>query len=300
MNELMELTRRNVKLFFKDKGMFFGSLITPLILLVLFATFLAKVYRDSFVSAFPDSVEIPEKIINGCVGGQLCSSLLAVSCITVSFCSNMLMVQDKVTGARRDLTTSPVKSSTLSLSYFIASEISSLIIAIIAMLASFIYIGKVGWFISTADIFAMLGDIVLLTLFGTSLSSIVNSFLSTQGQISAVSTIVSSAYGFICGAYMPLSQCGKGLQTVVSFFPGTYGTSLIKSHAMRGSFDALVDENVIPEQAINAIKDTVDYNVYFFDNDVSGNQKLIILASSVIVLIVVYIFVDKFHQRKKY
>ena len=40
------LIKRNIKLFFADKGLFFTSLITPLILLVLYATFLAKVYRD--------------------------------------------------------------------------------------------------------------------------------------------------------------------------------------------------------------------------------------------------------------
>lgn len=42
------LTKRNVKLYFKDKGMFFSSLITPLILLVLYTTFLKNVFEDSF------------------------------------------------------------------------------------------------------------------------------------------------------------------------------------------------------------------------------------------------------------
>ena len=51
MTGLGALIRRNCKLFFKDKGMFFTSLITPVILLVLYATFLAKVYRDSFAAA---------------------------------------------------------------------------------------------------------------------------------------------------------------------------------------------------------------------------------------------------------
>ena len=34
------LIKRNIKLFFKDKGRFFTSLITPAILLVLYVTFL--------------------------------------------------------------------------------------------------------------------------------------------------------------------------------------------------------------------------------------------------------------------
>ena len=88
MTGLCALIRRNVKLYFKDKGMFFTSLITPAILLVLYATFLGNVYRDSFVSAMPATVSLPEKLINATVGGQLVSSLLAVSCVTVTFCCN--------------------------------------------------------------------------------------------------------------------------------------------------------------------------------------------------------------------
>ena len=110
------LIKRNIKLFFKDKGMFFTSLITPAILLVLYVTFLGNVYRDSFTSNLPNSLKLSESIIEGLVGGQLISSILAVSCVTVAFCSNFLMVQDKANGTIRDLRISPVKSATLSLS----------------------------------------------------------------------------------------------------------------------------------------------------------------------------------------
>lgn len=104
MMGLGNLIRRNSKLFFKDKAMFFTSLITPIILLILYTTFLGNVYKQSFLSAIPTGFELSEKLINAVVAGQLVSSLLAVCCVTVSFCSNMLMVQDKVSGARADLT----------------------------------------------------------------------------------------------------------------------------------------------------------------------------------------------------
>ena len=111
MTGLGALIRRNCKLFFKDKGMFFTSLITPVILLVLYATFLAKVYRDSFAAAMPAGFAVDAALIDGTVGGQLVSSLLAVCCVTVAFCSNLLMVQDRISGARRDLTMTPVRPS---------------------------------------------------------------------------------------------------------------------------------------------------------------------------------------------
>ena len=44
MTGLASLVKRNTKLYFKDKGMFLTSLITPLILLVLYGTFLSNVY----------------------------------------------------------------------------------------------------------------------------------------------------------------------------------------------------------------------------------------------------------------
>ena len=44
---LKAMVLRNIKLYFKDKGMFFTSLITPAILLVLYATFLGNVYIQS-------------------------------------------------------------------------------------------------------------------------------------------------------------------------------------------------------------------------------------------------------------
>ena len=185
MSSLGSLTKRGLKLFFKDKGMLFSSLITPLILLVLYITFLAKVYKDSFLSSLEAAhvADFPQELIDATVGGQLFSSLLAVCCITVAFCCNMTMVQDKVTGARKDLMMTPVKKSTLALSYYLSTFISTFIICLIAEGASFIYLANVGWYLSASDILLSLLDVFLLVMFGTALSSIVNFFLTSQGQI---------------------------------------------------------------------------------------------------------------------
>ena len=288
MNITLALIKRNIKLFFKDKGMFFTSLITPAILLVLYATFLGNVYRDSFEMNLPKGFEISEKLMNGLVGGQLISSILAVSCVTVAFCSNFLMVQDKANGTIKDLRISPVRSSVLSLSYYFATLISTLFICYAAAGICILYVASVGWYMSLTDVLSLLLDVLLLVLFGTALSSIINFFLSSQGQISAVGTIISAGYGFICGAYMPISNFPVALQKVVSLLPGTYGTSLLRNHALQGPFREMAAQGY-PSEVIEAIRDGIDCNLYFFGNEVSQLGMFLVLAISTALLTLGYI-----------
>lgn len=294
---LKMLIKRNVKLFFKDKGMFFTSLITPVILLVLYATFLGNVYRDSFTMNLPETVKIPEKLLDGLVGGQLISSLLAVSCVTVAFCSNFLMVQDKAVGTVKDLRISPVKPSVLSLSYYIASLISTVLICLVATGLCLGYLAVTGWYLSVSDVLYLLLDVALVVLFGTALSSVINLFLSSQGQISAVGTIVSSGYGFICGAYMPISSFSPGLQKAISFLPGTYGTALMRNHAMQGAWAEMETEG-IPAQLIEELKNALDCNLYFFEKQVSNPAMYGILGVTISVLIAVYILLNQLQNKK--
>lgn len=297
MTTVYALIKRNTKLFFKDKGMFFTSLITPLILLVLYATFLGNVYRDSFMATLPSGAEFSDKLIDGLVGGQLVSSILAVSCVTVAFCANFLMVQDKVNGSIKDLRISPVKPWMLSMGYYAATLISTLIICFAATGVCLAYIASVGWYMSAADVALLLCDVLLLSLFGTALSSVINFFLSTQGQISAVGTVVSSCYGFICGAYMPISSFAEGLQTVIMLLPGTYGTALVRNHAMGGALSELEAQG-LPAEGIKAIMDAIDCNIYFVGNAVDVPVMYAVMGATVAALVGLYILMNAMSKRK--
>ncbi len=297
MKTSFSLIKRNVRLFFKDKGMFFTSLITPLILLVLYATFLGKVYRDSFRANLPQGFSLPEELIEGLVGGQLMSSILAVSCVTVAFCSNFLMVQDKATGVLKDLRMSPVKPALLSVSYYAATLFSSLFICLAATGVCLVYVSCVGWYLSALDVLLLLSDVLLLVLFGTALSSLINHFLSTQGQISAVGTIVSAGYGFICGAYMPISTFDSGLQRVLSFLPGTYGTVLVRRHSMQGAL-AEMEALGIPAEVVDGVEKSLDCAIEFFGTRVSTPAMYLVLGATILLLVGAYVLLNVLKKQK--
>lgn len=296
MKEITALVSRNRKLFFKDKGMLFSSMITPVILIVLYATFLANVYKDSFVSATKNMIDLPDKIINGTVAAQLAAALLAVSCVTVTFCVNLTMVQDRASGARKDFDVSPVSKTKIYIGYFLSTVLNSLMVNGTALALCLLYILKMGWYMNASDVIFVILDMILLVLFGSTLSSIVSYPLKTQGQLSAVGTIVSAGYGFVCGAYMPISNFSSGLQKALSYLPGTYGTSLVKNHMLNGVYKEMADTG-LPSEAVTVIRNTLDCNPVFRGHVVGVSQMYLIMAGSIVVFGAAYLLIIMIRER---
>ncbi len=292
------LIQRNIKLFFKDKGTFLTSLIAPLIILVLFITFLGGIYKNVFIPTDENMLpQLPSQLINGFCGGWLLSCLLAVCTVTVAFSANMCMVKDKTSGVVNDFYITTVKKSILALGYYIATTIVTLIICLVTLGIGFIYIACVGWFISVKDVFLILLDVVILVLFGTALSSIICSLINSQGGITAVTTIVSSMYGFLCGAYMPISEFSTGIQNVIMLLPGSYGTSLLHRHFLSGALEEI--ETTYHYPYIDEFKKSFDIDLTFFSHKVSPETNYIVVISSVIVLIGIYIVIHLLKKRSK-
>ena len=67
---LRAMIKRNSLLYFKDKGAFFASMITPMILLVLYVTFLSNVYRDNLVSSIPVAFMPDEAVLDALYGAE--------------------------------------------------------------------------------------------------------------------------------------------------------------------------------------------------------------------------------------
>ena len=296
MKKFFNLTARNVKVFFSDKSMFFASLITPIILLVLYVTFLGRVFQNS-LDQDALGVALPDSVINAVVNGQILACLLAVCSVTVAFSSNLLMVNDKITGSNKDIDVSPIKSHTKSLAYFTATFISTIIINLVALILCLLYIRIQNcWYYELKDVLLLFGDVVLLSFFGTALASVVNFGLKTQGQLSAVANIVSAGYGFICGAYMPISNFSALLRDSIMFLPSTYFMSLIKNHALTAPFQEMA-KTEIPAQAIDAVKTALDYKISFFNHEVPLNMMYLIAISSISILIIIFIIQNKLKKQ---
>lgn len=294
------LVRRNMKCYFKDKILFFVSLLTPLILLVLFATFLRAVYLDSFEGIFALFSFRPasQRPVEGLAGVWLLSSILAVCSVTVAVCSNAVMVSDRAEGTIRDLTVSPVGRVTLSLSYFAANYAVTLAVMLVVLALGFVYLAAVGWYLTVKSVFLILADVFLNVLFGSLIAGVLESFISSQGGMSAVSTLVSSLYGFISGAYMPLSQFAEPVRNALGFLPGTYSVGILRTHFM-GDYIAALTESGMSAEAGKALMDSFDGNLYVFGTQIPLWAMYLIVAGTCLLLLGAYAAIVALRRKKR-
>ncbi len=287
---------RNIKLYFKDRLTFVFSLMTPLILVVLFLLFLRGVYEDSLVNSLPEGFELSKKVINAFTGSWLFSSIMTTSCITVAFCSNMRL-EDKQKKKMGGGVFWPQSKFSLSLSYTVSNFITTLLICTIVLVISMIYLAIVGWYLTFVDVLIIVADMLLTVIMGSLIISIVGVFINSQGALSGVCTLVSSMYGFLCGAYMPISSMGNGIQNFVGFIPGTYSTVIFRQAYMNGILDEIGKD--VPAQAVEAIRKGFDCEYYFFDNKVAPWVMYVVVIVAIVVLLAIYLALNLRLKSKK-
>lgn len=293
--QLYYLTLRDIKIYFKDKMVFLVSLITPMILLVLFITFLKTTYEDTILNIVGD-FSISNKLLNAFSGGWLLSSVLATSCVTVSFCSG-IMTLDKISKTDIDFKVTPVNKSLITFAYVFSNYIATLIVCFILLIIGLIYLSIIGFYLNFIDILLIIANILLTSLFATLVANIIWSFTKSQGVVSGICTLLSALYGFICGAYMPIDSMGEIFKIFTSFLPGTYSTILFRKGFLNSVLNAM--EKDLPNEIVNAIANSFDVNMSFFNQNIYILTMFLVSIISIIIASIILILISYFKDKSK-
>lgn len=96
---------------------------------------------------------------------------------------------------------------------------------------------------------------------------------------------------------MPISSFSPALQKVLMFLPGTYGTALTRNHFLNGVFNEMESAG-FPSNVVETIKNSIDCNIYFFNNQVSILAMYIVLTIATIALVGAYVLVNVLRRNK--
>ncbi|MGI6168346.1 MAG: ABC transporter permease [Christensenellales bacterium] len=222
MSVLVNLVRRNNKLFFRDKASLFFSLLSALIVLGLYLLFLRRLNVASLEQAIGDAAY-------NVIDSWMFSGILAIITVSSTLGAFGTMVDDRYRKISRDFLASPVRRSSLTAGYILTSVIIGIVLFLIALGLCQIYMAGNGFLLLSPLEFLKLLGVLIITVFSSSaLMFFLISFIKTLNAYSTASAIIGTLIGFVTGVYMPIGMFPESVQTVIKLIPPSHGAMLMR------------------------------------------------------------------------
>lgn len=300
MKQILSLTKRNIKVFLRDKMGVFFSLLSPLLVLVLFVLFLGDLQIDNvsatlnnygvaeaFASTFPKAVAY----------NWLIAGVLGVSCITVSFSCLAVIINDREQGIENDYKASPVSYTKIYIAYILGVFLSTLIIMVIVSIVGLIFLAAVGSLnMKFVDVLVLYGSIILGSFNAALFAYALTSFIKTSGAHGAFTGLICAVSGFLIGAYMPISSFPKPIQYFCSLIPGSHSAGLCRASLLN---NYITDAGSKSVEVQASLEEYFSMKINLFGNNIDKTGMFVYLIISTAIFLIINIIILKLRNKKR-
>ncbi|HTL41976.1 MAG TPA: ABC transporter permease [Pseudolysinimonas sp.] len=278
MSIILDITGRNLRLYFRDRLGVFFSLLAAIILFLLYTLFLGNLQTQGLQSSFPDA---PDGAVKSFVDSWMFAGIVGITAVTTGLGSFSTFVEDGASGRFRDFLVSPISRGQLVLGYLLSSFVIALTMTLVVLVASLAYLFFVDGFALTAGQLALtVGYLALSCAAYAALSAFVVSFVRTTGAFSALSTIVGTVLGFLCGAYIPVGSLPEGVANVINALPFAQSSMIVRQQFTNGPLDDLAGGQ---QQAVEGLQAAYGITAQVGDWEVTVPYVVAILAAMAVV-----------------
>lgn len=241
------ITRRNLTLFFRDPQNVFFSLLSALVVFVLYTLFLGNLMASQVSEAIPGAA--PSEV-RGFIDAWMFAGIVSLSTLSTTLGAFSTFVEDAASGRFRDFLVSPIRRGQLVLGYMLAAFLVGIVMTLVVFAVALLYLWLTsGVVLGIMEILRSIGWIVLSTAGFTGLWGLVVSFLRSTAAFSAVATIVGTVAGFVAGAYIAIGLFPSAVQSVVAALPFAQSAMLLRREfaadplaELFGGNDAVIDQ----------------------------------------------------------
>ena len=298
MRGILGFIKRNVLLFFKDWQSILFSLLTSIIVLVLYLLFL----KGTFVSAIQSAMEqypglasmVPQKDIDMFANLFLLSGILGSAMISVPFSCITVLVKDRANKVDYDILATPMKREQIILAYFISAVLTSILLNSIILAVGLIGIRMQGnMYLNISQVIKAFSIVALGSISASAIFMIVVLFFKTVSACEAFFGILSAASGFVIGAYIPISQFSNEVQTVCNLFPASQITIMLRNILLNGLLDHIntslqgVDQGMF----VLSLKEYFTFQAKLFKGYLDMNKMLEYILGVILFCIVAQIMI---------
>jgi multidrug/hemolysin transport system permease protein len=283
MVQYLELVKRNMRIYLRDRGAVFFSLLSMMIVLILMLFFLGDMSVEGLtdlLSVLPDR-NAGEDADNALMFVTLwtCAGIVSINAVTVTLAVYSSMIKDRTDGRFSSICTAPVSRLTISAAYVTSAWLCSCIICVITLVLSEIYcIVKGGVYFSFLSHLKLLGMIGVNSFTYAALMYLAAVLVKTQGAWSGIGTVVGTLVGFLGGIYIPIGSLAENIGNILKCTPVIYGAKMFRS---------IMTEEICreifcgtPEILQTEYLDAMGVRIDFFGNSVSNTACVMILLAS--------------------
>ncbi len=227
---MMTLTKRNIRLYFRDKTAVFFSLFSVIILIALYVLFLGDLTSKSL----PDFPSKKLLLMSWFIAG-----ILAITSMTTTMGAFGIMVEDSATNRIKDFYASPISRAKIVGSYILSAFIIGFVMCSFTLIVAEVFLVVSGGNLLSFNKMLQILGILLLSVFASaSLVLFLVSFFKTSNAFAAASTVIGTLLGFLAGIYIPMGNLPDYIQTIVKLFPVSHSAALFRQVLME---NALLD-----------------------------------------------------------
>jgi multidrug/hemolysin transport system permease protein len=224
MSAFVMMTRRNIRVYVRNRMSVFFSFLSVIIIIALYVLFLGKVQVDSIRSVVGDI-----KGIRPLVDSWIMAGLLSVNAVTITLGVLGTMVFDIEFKRFPDFVVAPISRASVVASYLLSAWIIGFLFSLIAFAAGELYIVSGGGsFLSPLAILTVLGMLALAVVSSSSIMFLVASFLKSGSAFGTLSTLLGTLIGFITGVYVPLGVLPDAVQKFVVLVPFSHSAAMLR------------------------------------------------------------------------
>lgn len=231
MNAFLQLSKRHMLLYFRDRSSVFFSLLSVLIVLVLMLVFLGDMNKVDLQNLLTSiGREAQEDAVQHVIAMWTIAGILSVNAFTIPISMIGRFVEDIDKHKLENFYTSPLPRSILMASYIASAILTSLIMSSVIILLSGIYFMINGEaFLNGTQLLQTYGILLLNILVSSSLVLCIAQGVRTMNAWGAFGTLAGTLIGFLGGIYIPLGALSTSIQTILKSMPFLHETAMLRS-----------------------------------------------------------------------
>lgn len=226
MNATTQLVVRNIKVYLRDPSGVFFSLLSPLIMIMLYVLFLGNLQTTALSSQLPHA---QAHDIQWFVDSWVFAGIVMIATVTTPLGVISAFVDDRASGRFNDFVVAPVRKVSLILGYMLASFAITVVLAVVIIILSQFY-GLIRGYplLSAGDVARLGGCVVVSSAAFSALISFIVTFAKTTGAFSTLSTIIGTLIGFLAGAYLPPGLLPQAVVNAMNVMPFAQSAMLFR------------------------------------------------------------------------